>query len=124
MSLIIKGMKMPQHAAVNGEKDTVYRCAILAHADNSVDLVMDAAFASAYDNGHNIQRYPIAEIPTPHGRLTDADYLIKVLQDTLDSYSDNYNDGKTVEKLVVDVCKQYITHCPTIIEAEELNENS
>lgn len=73
MSLIIKGMKMPQHAAVNGEKDTVYRCAILAHADNSVDLVMDAAFASAYDNSHNIQRYPITEIPTPHGRLIDAD---------------------------------------------------
>lgn len=73
MSLIIKGMKLPRHAAVNGDKDTVYRCAILVHADNSVDLVVDAAFASAYDNGHNIQRYPLTEIPSPHGRLIDAD---------------------------------------------------
>ena len=78
MSVIIKGMKLPQHAAVNGDKDTVYRCAILVHADNSVDLVVDAAFASAYDNGHNIQRYPITEIPTPHGRLIDAEELSKV----------------------------------------------
>ena len=118
MSLIIKGMKLPQHSAVNGEKDTVYKCAVLAHSDNTVELVIDTEFASKYDNGHNIQRYPLAEIPAPHGRLIDADYLIKVLQDTLDNYSDNYNDGKTVEKFVVDVCKQFIEHCPTIIEAE------
>lgn len=75
MSVIIKGMSLPKHAAVNGDKDTVYRCAILAHADHSVELVVDASFASAYDNGHNIQRYPITEIPTPHGRLIDADVL-------------------------------------------------
>ena len=73
MSVIIKGMEMPKHAAVNGEKDTAYKCVILAHPDNSVELVIDTKFASAYDNGHNIQRYPITEIPTPHGRLIDAD---------------------------------------------------
>jgi hypothetical protein len=72
MSLIIKGMKLPQHAAVNGEKDTAYKCVILAHPDNSAELVIDSKFASAYDNGHNIQRYPLTEIPTPHGRLIDA----------------------------------------------------
>ena len=118
MSAIIKGMKLPQHVAVNGEKDTAYKCVILAHPDNSVELVIDTKFASAYDNGHNIQRYPITEIYTPHGRLIDADYLIKVLQETIDNYPDNCNDGKIVEKLVVDVCKQYIDHCLTIIEAE------
>ena len=51
MSLIIKGMKLPQHVAVNGEKDTAYKCVILAHPDNSVELVIDIKFASAYDNG-------------------------------------------------------------------------
>ena len=73
MSLIIKGMKLPKHAAVNGEKDTAYKCVILAHPDNSVELVIDIKFASAYDNGHNIQRYLLTEISTPHGRLIDAD---------------------------------------------------
>ena len=75
MSVIIKGMKLPQHADVNGEKDTAYKCVILTHPDNSVELVIDTKFASAYDNGHNIQRYPITEIPTPHGRLIDVDKL-------------------------------------------------
>lgn len=34
MSILIEGMKLPQHAAVNGEKDTAYKCVILAHPDN------------------------------------------------------------------------------------------
>ena len=77
MSVLIKGMEMPQHSAVNGEKDTVYRCIILAHPDNSVELVIDTEFASAYDNGHNIQRYPLTEITTPHGRLIDENKLLR-----------------------------------------------
>ena len=84
MSVLIKGMEMPQHAAVNGEKDTAYKCVILAHSDNSVELVIDTKFASAYDNGHNIQRYPITEIPTPHGRLIDADELEKCVHEWYD----------------------------------------
>ena len=84
MSLIIKGMEMPQHSAVNGEKDTAYRCIILAHPDNSVELVIDSKFASPYDNGHNIQRYPITEIPTPHGRLIDADEIEKCVHEWYD----------------------------------------
>lgn len=84
MSVLIKGMEMPQHAAVNGEKDTAYKCVILAHPDNSVELVIDTKFASAYDNGHNIQRYPITEIPTPHGRLIDADEIEKCVHEWYD----------------------------------------
>lgn len=77
MSLIIKGMSLPKHADVSGEKDTAYKCLILAHSDNSVELVIDTAFASPYDNGHNIQRYPLTEIPTPHGRLIDENELLR-----------------------------------------------
>ena len=84
MSLIIKGMGIPKHAAVNGEKDTAYKCVILAHPNNSVELVIDIKFASAYDNGHNIQRYPITEIPTPHGRLIDADEIEKCVHEWYD----------------------------------------
>lgn len=84
MSLIIKGMCLPKHAAVNGEKDTAYKCVILAHPDNSVELVIDTKFASAYDNGHNIQRYPLTEISTPHGRLIDADELEKCVHEWYD----------------------------------------
>lgn len=65
-----------------------------------------------------LPKCPLVEIPTPHGRLIDADNLVKVLQDTLDNYPDNYNDEKAVEKLIVTVCKRYIESAPTVIEAE------
>lgn len=108
MSLIIKGMEMPQHSAVNGEKDTAYRCIILAHPDNSVELVIDSKFASPYDNGHNIQRYPITEIPTPHGRLIDADEIEKCVHEW-------YDVGEYV-------FADTIRNADTIIEAEVSEE--
>ena len=106
MSLIIKNMKLPQHVAVNGEKDTAYKCVILAHPDNSVELVIDTKFASAYDNGHNIQRYPITEIPTPHGRLIDADKLLESFREALDEDRHFVNFFALVDD------------SPTVIEAE------
>ena len=113
MSLIIKGMKLPQHSAVNGEKDTVYRCIVLAHPDNTVELIIDTEFASAYDNGHNIQRYPLSEIPAPHGRLIDADRLFSIVEQTeglgtLDSEND-------VALSAVEVLS-IIDQSPTVIE--------
>lgn len=104
MSILIKGMEMPKHAAVDGEKDTVYKCAVLAHPDNTVELVIDEIFVTPYYNGHDIQHYPLTEIPTPHGRLIDADELKK---DRINLY------GTTDVVLMVD-----IENTPTIIEAE------
>ena len=37
MSVLVKGMEMPKHVAVNGEKDTAYKCVILAHPDEYSD---------------------------------------------------------------------------------------
>lgn len=111
MSVLIKGMEMPKHVSVNGEKDTAYKCVILAHTDNSVELVIDTKFASAYDNGHNIQRYPITETPTPHGRLIDVDAFVKKLK-RLESSEEPYQRGMVKAFLDVISCE------PTIIEAE------
>lgn len=105
MSVLIKGMEMPKHAAVNGEKDTAYKCVILAHPDNSVELVIDIKFASAYDNGHNIQRYLITEIPTPHGRLIDADEIEKCVHEWYDVgeyvFADTIRNADTIIKAEV-----------------------
>ena len=109
MSVVIKGMKLPKHVAVNGEKDTAYKCVILAHSDNSVELVIDTAFASPYDNGHNIQRYPLTEIPTPHGRLIDADELYEPME--RDLYAGIGCDPTSIAAIT-------ISEAPTIIEAE------
>ena len=108
MSVLIKGMEMPKHVSVNGEKDTAYKCVILAHPDNSVELVIDIKYASTYDNGHNNQRYPLTEIPSPHGRLIDADALMECrlepnhYEELKDGYIPDYD----------------LDFAPTIIEAE------
>lgn len=109
MSLIIKGMSLPKHADVNGEKDTAYKCLILAHSDNSVELVIDTAFASPYDNGHNIQRYPLSEIPTPHGDLIDRDKI---------PYCDYDIENNRTFVSMTAAEKEWIDEIPAIIEAE------
>ena len=116
MSVVIKGMKLPKHVAVNGEKDTAYKCVILAHPDNSVELVIDSKFASPYDNGHNIQLYPIIEIPTPHGRLIDADALLRVIEEN--SYRLRGVTNSTENGMFLTGIRQAIDESPTIIEAE------
>ena len=112
MSLIIKGMNLPQHAAVSGDKDTAYRCIILAHPDNSVELVIDTEFATAHYNGHNIKRYPITGIPTPHGRLIDADELSKKLERHRDMC------GVIETQYGIDTAICILNNTPTIIKAE------
>ena len=104
MSVLIKGMEMPKHAGVNEDKDTVYRCIVIAHPDNSAELVIDTKFASPYDNGHNVKRCPLVEVPTPHGRLIDADEL--------ETHVDNWWD--IGEYVFADT----IRNADTIIEAE------
>ena len=116
MSLIINGMNLPKHSAVNGKKDTAYRCVVLAHPDNTVELVIDTEFASPYDNGHNIQRYPLTELPTPHGKLIDADYLRQKLEKHRDMCGDiELSHG-------IDVAISILNNAPTIIEAEVSEE--
>jgi hypothetical protein len=112
MSLIIKGMKLPKHADVNGEKNTAYRCIILAHPDNSVELVIDTEFTSAYDNGHNIQRYPLAEIPSPHGDLIDKEPIKEFISDGINKPSPESYGYDGIEIL------SEIEFAPVIIEAE------
>ena len=111
MSILIKGMEMPKHAGVNEGKYTVYRCIVIAHPDNSAELVIDTEFASPYDNGHNVKRYPLVEVHTPHGRLIDADELKKNMRNYYPSI-----DHLCCSQHVV--TKRDIDWAPTIIEAE------
>ena len=107
MSIYIKGMEMPKHAGVNEDKDTVYRCIVIAHPDNSAELVIDTEFASPYDNGHNVKRCPLVKIPTPHGDLVDRDDLI-----------DEINRVTFVKRYDYNVAYNIVTDAETIIEAE------
>ena len=89
MSVLIKGMEMPQgNSTVN----------VLIYADGTV-----------YTGHVNDSRYSVISVPTPHGRLIDADALmVEVMDRDLDHLQ--RNDWKEVIQIVADA--------PTIIEVE------
>ena len=54
----------------------------------------------------------IIEVPTPHGRLIDANPIMKFIQDGLNNSEFGYDQIKVMGE---------IQYAPTIIESEELN---
>ena len=95
MSVLIKGMKMPK----NGEITIAF--ASDENGKNTIVLILDS-------NGNPIEHKGVVEIPTPHGRLIDANYI----------------NGSGLIDWQKSIVKAEISQAPTVIEAEELNENS
>ncbi len=94
MSLIIQGMKLP--------------------TTGRVDISIDAK-GKIYSKtpGLAFWKYSAVEIPTPHGRLIDADKL-KEKRETM-CWKDEFY--MTHESDFID--SRYIANAPTILEAEE-----
>ena len=113
MSFIIKGLDFPK---------TCGDCPCCVEYDNGVCIYSDdyntGMFCSAqdcapdiYDIDKKLSSCPIVEIPTPHGRLIDADAL-----------HEKADSQPTFWKGAID--EIMVREAPTIIEAEELNANS
>ena len=101
MSLLIKGMKMPT------------RCGECPCAYSTEGMYWDTC--QAVDDQNDIEQFwrsgrpdwcPLVEVPTPHGRLADADALLERLQ-------------MTAIDPVPSWIRAEIIIAPTIIEAEE-----
>lgn len=108
MNLIIKGMEMPKHAIKNGTDDTLYRSCVIVHPDGTAELIVDSTFADMFGFEHALNRFPLVEIPKPHGRLIDADKLHSSL---LDVWHSEHNPS------FIDALRE-VAGMPTIIEAE------
>lgn len=117
MSVLVKGMEMPLYATRNGEKDTIYQCAVVVHKDNTAELVVrrESAYPFANCNEAHIDKYPLIEVQTPHGRLIDADKLTKNMRNYYPSI-----DHLCCSQHVV--TKGDIDNAPTVIEAEHESE--
>ena len=99
MSVLIKGMKMPRYCA-------------------ECDAVIDEELLCPFTNddcenyfGVRNRNCPLSPVP-PHGRLIDADALIKKL--AIDDL-----DDKTGATLLMAVFLEVLKAAPTIIPAEE-----
>lgn len=95
MSFIIKGMKLPQ----NGEMKNL----TIGRAPNGSEPI-------AIVHGDTTEFYKVVEIPTPHGRLIDADDLDSITVISYPSKGDPFVAGR-LKKIIA----------PTIIEAEVSN---
>ena len=100
MCLMIKGMDVP--------KDYKQRIAIL---DRQTDDGILRLFVSDFDSEamkYSRRVYPIVEVPTPHGRLIDADSLIEYINKELKG-----------DEYIQRMFRRIVKSRPTIIETEE-----
>ncbi|WP_316607813.1 hypothetical protein [uncultured Ruminococcus sp.] len=122
MSILIKGMEMPKHAIKNGTDDTLYRSCVIVHPDGTAELILDSTFADMFGFEHNLNRFPLVEIPSPHGDLIDKDVLLK-------EYESNPEDDQKMKNInlecynlmtdIVGMVTENINEMPIIIGAEE-----
>lgn len=111
MSVLVKGMEMPENC---------FYCELMAKTN---DGYMKCPLAKFKYSGHDYYTYvaeqkaphpccPLVEVPTPHGRLIDADALTAAQQLSVIVVGERpYIDAKEVVQLIYGM--------PTIIEAEE-----
>ena len=106
MSVIVKGMEMPKNCAY---------CPLSEYRNSSIlDCKQIGTVGTAFRDNNVLKRRhpncPLIEVPTPHGRLIDADILKEVLE---------RNFGHTGGASVL---AQLIDARPTVIEAEGSEE--
>ena len=94
MSVIIEGLTLPKHNPKEIDKNVLIGYAIVKE-DNTAELCLEGV------------HYLIKMLPTPHGRLIDADALLKIIEES--------------GMLTTGICRA-INVAPTIIEAEVSEE--
>lgn len=105
MSLIIKGSIMP---LMCGD------CPCYDGSDYACNATGRGVIEYRYDGRPD--NCPLVEIPTPHGRMIDADRLMEVIEKNsylLKGYYNSLENGMFLTGI-----KQAINEAPTIIEAE------
>lgn len=106
MSLIIKDMQLPR-------KSERRECSIAVVQNRPVSI----AFSRTKTNP--LECFECAEIPTPHGRLIDADKLYKKFKNEYCNRNcDSSVQGKQCDHCGVPRALNIILNAPTIIEAE------
>ena len=99
MSVLIKGMEMPSSCndCLFGHWSNLYQ-AVFCELLNFKDYPADYTGYKA----KRLDKCPLVEVPTPHGRLVDADEVYFTMSDTIEQ-------GRAEEA---------INDAPTVIEAE------
>ena len=111
MSVLIKGMEMPTNCSDCPLNYDQMMCVVTGTgwwSDTMVLMDFDSNKERLYD-------CPLVEIPTPHGRLIDADKLLEKAYLDYNEATHDYNNFKIVSAYD-------IADTPTVIEAEGSEE--
>ncbi len=119
MSLLINGMDMPKQTEVQTDKGTL-KLWTIRNWKVGQDVQFGAAkipFDLSFNHDGTIhlsvlgRNYSLSEIPTPHGRLIDADRLIAVIKSAA---------GTADTNVPLSAVLASIENAPTVIEREEV----
>ena len=114
MGVYIKGMEMPKccsECLFRSEFFTDETYGIAYGCNLNISIICHDEYKERKDD------CPLAEIPTPHGRLIDADALMKEIQETCKRLYGT--DDISTASPTLSAFKLYIGEAPTIIDAEE-----
>lgn len=96
MSVLIKGMVMPK-------SDTMFTVTLRVRQDGTAEFISTS--------GKTVKSFPMIEIPTPHGRLIDAERLFNIFEPITSFPEDE-------QIMYVKAFLTAIKQAQTIIEAE------
>lgn len=114
MSVLIKGMEMPKNCE---ECDFCHWSNL--HQTGRCDRCDDEPVCADFGTDYKRTRArfcPLVEVPTPHGRLFDADELKKALDERFDEMRNMYPSIRFGPGWML--ASSVIVHSPTVIEAE------
>jgi hypothetical protein len=108
MSVLIRGMEMPTSC----DECVFYR---------KTDPVYDyCCISSATPKGCVPNDCPLIEVPTPHGRLIDADAILGKINAIISAHPD---EADLYEQDAV-IVRDWLRSEPTIIESDHLRDNT
>ena len=108
MSVLIKGMEMPKCCLL------CPFCVPEADEENGEICILSGQYPIVNKDERNVE-CPLVELPEKHGRLIDADALLKKFCGHCDGYEECGTNKIRVECYDLGL----INHSPTIIEAED-----
>lgn len=103
-SLLIKGMQLPRKSE---------------HRECNIAVVQNCPVFIAFlrTKTNPLECFECAEIPTPHGRLIDADRLLALIESECNENCKGCEGGCCAENRF-DIILSAIKNAPTVIEAE------
>ena len=120
MSVVIKGVNAPNNCydCINSNDGEPFE--LLSNCHTFGDLCEGKITANELPKDKRNDSCPVKQLPTPHGRLIDADELYnKFKNEYCNRNCDSSIQGKRCDHCGVPRALNIILNAPTIIEAEE-----